>query len=193
MPASTSASAITTKYNGTNRLIVNALSNENSFNLSSFDNGSSLGPYVNIGRNSNASTSAAGLIILTTKGGTAEYLYSDNSGNLRIGTTLPTSANDTSNTVVGTQTSSLAAKNIIGGVISPRDALSNILTATKALRRFTYKNGSFDNQVFDGVIVDYAPRYGMDNGKSLNDITLFNDLILSIQALSDRLEKLENN
>ena len=193
MPASTSASAITTKYNGTNRLIVNALSNENSINLASFDNTTSLGPYVNIGRNSNASTSAAGLIILTTKGGTAEYLYSDNSGNLRIGTTLPTSANDTSNTVVGTQTSSLAAKNIIGGVISPRDALSNILTATKALRRFTYKSGSFDNQVFDGVVIDYMPRYGMDNGKSLNDITLFNDLILSIQALSDRLEKLENN
>ena len=193
MPASTSASAIIAKYNGTNRVLINALSNENSFNLSSFDNGSSLGPYVNIGRNSNATTSAAGLIILTTKGGTAEYLYCDNSGNLRIGTTLPTSANDTSNTVVGTQTSSLSAKDIIGGVISPRDALSNILTATKALRRFTYKNGSFDNQVFDGVVIDYAPRYGMDNGKSLNDITLFNDLILSIQALSDRLEKLENN
>lgn len=160
--------------------------------IDSADTGASnFGPFLSVGRNTNAS-GAGGWIRLYTKSGSTGDLWVDNSGNVRVGAATGNS-NDTGGTVVGTQSSSLTAKNIIGSTISPRDALMNILAATKALRRFTYKNGSFDNQEFDGVVIDYAPRYGMDNGKSLNSITLFNDLILSIQALSDRLEKLENN
>ncbi len=73
--------------------------------LQPYDNGAGLGPLLTIRENNNASTPAAGALALYDKGSTLFYMWTDDSGNLRIGTSAPINANDTSGTVVGTQTS----------------------------------------------------------------------------------------
>jgi len=71
--------------------------------LSAYDNGTGTGASVAIYNNTNATTSAAGNLQLYTKSGIRWFLWVDDNGVLRIGQTSPTSANDTSGTVVGTQ------------------------------------------------------------------------------------------
>jgi len=166
--------------------------------LAAADMGSSYGPHIVVSRNSNASTPASGFMQIVNRGNSAYSIWPDNSGNLRIGTATPTNANDTSGTVVGTQTSSLDSKNILGPVRSADYAIEQVvLAARRALRQFQYKSGAFDYQIFEGIITDYAPRYGMDRdaahpaGKSLNEIQLFSDLLLSVEWLYDRVLQLE--
>ena len=169
--------------------------------LATADNGSSYGPFISINRNSNASTPAAGWIQLVARTGVAVALWIDNAGNMRLNTGgNPTNANDTSGTVVGTQTSSLDSKEALGDTCTPEEALQHILEAAKgALRRFKYKNGSYNGQEFEGIITDFAPRYGMDRdashpaGKSLNIIQVISDLILSVRYLSEKLITIEEN
>ena len=66
-----------------------------------------------------------------------------------------------------------------------------------AVRRFTYKNGSFGGEEFSGLVVDYAPRYGMDRdadhpaGKSLNVVTAIGDLMIAVDYLAGRVAALE--
>lgn len=186
---------------GTNAIYVGTPNNQTAggVTLAAADNGSSYGPYIAISRNSNASTPAAGWIQLVARTGTAVALWIDNAGNMRLNTGAnPTNANDTSGTVVGTQTSSLDSKIVLGNTCTSEEAVGHVLnTARNALRRFKYKNGSFNDQEFEGLIVDYAPRYGLDRdaehpaGKSLNVIQIINDLILSVQYLSEKLTTLE--
>jgi len=166
--------------------------------ISAADNGSSYGPFVYIGRNNNASTPATGFLQITNRGNTSYNLWPDNSGNLRIGTTTPTNANDTSGTVVGTQTSNLESKLILGAAPAASYAIAQVVQAARtALRQFQYKSGAFNHQIFEGIITDYAPRYGMDRdvdhpaGKSLNEIQLFSDLLLSVEYLYSRVQRLE--
>lgn len=163
--------------------------------ISSADNGSSYGPFIYIGRNTNGSTPATGFIQATNRAGTSYNLWPDASGNLRIGTTTPTNAQDSSGTVVGTQTSSLDSKIILGPSTTPDAAIEHVLQAARtALHQFRYKSGAFNDEIFQGIVTDYAPRYGMDRdathpaGKSLNVIQLFNDLILSVEYLHNKLE-----
>lgn len=185
------------QYNTQLRAFVQLTGSTTQFALAAFDNGSGLGPGIYIDRNNNASTPAAGFLRLTNRGGSDYYTWADASGNLRIGTTSPTNANDGTGTVVGTQTSSLDSKNILGSVISPQEALQNLLNACKALRRFSYKNGAFNGEEFEGLVVDYAPRYGMDRdeahpaGKSLNVITLLGDLVQAVAYLNQKIEAME--
>jgi hypothetical protein len=187
------------KYNGTSRSYVEETSNRNQFVFSNFDNGSDVGTTLVLGRNSNASTPAAGFVYAVAKGGTAYAIWPDNSGNLRIGTSTPTSANDTSGTVVGTQTSSLASKNIADSLPDMREAYQYILQAARTgLRAWSYKNNAYNNEFFpNGIVTDYADRYGMDrdtehpHGKSLNTPVAIGDLMASILVLSERLDRLE--
>lgn len=163
--------------------------------ISSANNGSSYGPFMFIGMNTNGSTPSAGFIQLVNRNFGSYNLWPDASGNLRIGTTTPTNAQDSSGTVVGTQTSSLDSKIILGPSATPDAAIEHVLQAARtALHQFRYKSGAFNDEVFQGIITDYAPRYGMDRdaahpaGKSLNVIQLFNDLILSVEYLHNKLE-----
>lgn len=167
--------------------------------INSGDLGNTYGPWIQIGRNTYASGTRAGWLRLTRKSGTGGDLWVDDSGNLRIGADT-TSANDTGGTVVGTQSSSLDSKHMLGDVCTPEEALQHIVDAAKvALRRFKYKNGSFSGQEFEGIITDFAPRYGMDRdashpaGKSLNVIQVISDLILSVRYLSEKLITIEEN
>ncbi len=199
MPSSTTAYALQILYNSIEAMRLQALATDHSVQLAAFDNGNSIGPYITLGRNSNASTPASAFIIIQDKNSNANRIWVDGSGNLRIGTSNPTNANDLAGTVVGTQTSSRAFKNILGAATNPAQALKNIVEAgRRALRRFTYKSGAYNNQAFEGIIVEEAPRYGMDRdaehpaGKSLNEITLLSDLVGAIVALTERLEALES-
>jgi len=199
MPVSTSGFAIEGQYNGVERFKLALQSNDTFLSLPSFNNGASFGCRIFVGRNSNGGTPSGGFILLEDSAANFYPLWFDTSGNLRTAgaNTQPTSG--TTGTVIGTQTSSRLFKNILGAVCSPAESLRNILEAgRKALHKFTYKNGAFNGQEFDGVIVEDAPRYGMDRdedhpaGKALNEIQLFNDLIQSIVVLNERIERLEH-
>lgn len=68
------------------------------------DNGTSTGANLILQRNTNATTPAAGFITFYNRAGTAYYVWVDSVGDLRIGTSLPTNAQDSSGDPVGTQT-----------------------------------------------------------------------------------------
>jgi len=199
MPASNSGKAWLAKYNGTTRVYAEATLTRSQIVFPSFDNGSDVGPTINIGRNSNGSTPAAGLLYIMARSATQYAIWPDNSGNLRIGTSSPTSANDTTGTVVGTQSSSLASKNIADSLPDMREAYQHILQAARnGLRAWSYKNNAYNGEYFpNGIVTDYAPRYGMDrsesnpHGKSLNTPVAIGDLMASILVISERLDRLE--
>jgi len=155
-------------------------------------------PYMQIGRNNNASTPSAGWIRMTRKDGNFGDLWVDNSHVLRIGyNSAVTSSTDTGGNVVGLQVSSLDQKDVLGESINNEQAISYIIdTAKHGLRHFRYKSGAFGGEEFDGIITDYAPRYGMDrdaahpSGRSLNMITVINDLILAVEYLHGKVQEL---
>lgn len=161
------------------------------------DFGASAGPRIQIGRNSNASTPSAGHFLLRNLNNSAYRIWPDGSGNLRIGTTDPSYANDTAGTVVGTQTSMAAAKDIMPGLSAIDDVATRIRAGADAVRKFAYKSGAYNRQMFEGVVVDEAPEYGMDRdddhpaGKSLNEIQIIGDLLRMVADLAQRVAELE--
>jgi hypothetical protein len=103
MPASTSGSAFLSYYDSSLRWRVIHTATASLQEMRDFDNGSSVGPLFSVGRNNNGSTPAAGSIELLMRDGSTRYLWVDNTGDLRIHSSQPTNATDTSGTVVGTQ------------------------------------------------------------------------------------------
>ena len=194
MPTSTANAAAILKYNNVTRFTLTASADNSSIDMAAFNNGSSIGPAILIRNNSNGSTPAAGSLGLFRKGGAFDSVWVDNSGNLRIWTSnQPTSATDTSGTVIGTQTSSLDTKDIIDEFIDNGAALRAILTTP--LYRFRYKNNRYD-QEFVGIVTDYAPLFGMDRdkehpaGKSLNVMTAHGLEMAAIKALAEQVTTL---
>ncbi|MBP8294183.1 MAG: hypothetical protein KAX65_15510 [Caldilineaceae bacterium] len=165
--------------------------------FSPYDNGTSWAAFIQIGRNSNASTPAAGAINLQDKNGTARWIWPDGSGNLRVHTSVPTNALDADGTVIGAQTSMAEAKLIAPELSLMADVLDRIAAGADAVRRFVYRDGSFGGQHFEGVITDNAPAYGMDRdaehpqGKSLNEIQIAGDLLRAVAWLTERVVQLE--
>ncbi len=181
-PASTSALSLTTPANQNVGMIV----------ISAADCGANYGPHINIGRNSNGSTPASGFVYLINRGNTGYAIWPDASGNLRIGTLAPSSGNDTSGVVCGTQTSSLDTKNVVSEFTDYDEALGAIIATP--LYNFTYKSGAFNSEQFTGIITDYSPVFGMDRddkhqgGKSLNEVTAHGYEMAAIKALNKRIE-----
>ncbi|MBK8772619.1 MAG: hypothetical protein IPM06_19640 [Rhizobiales bacterium] len=196
-PASTSVAVLSASYAGQERMRLEVLSNVSQLTMSPFDNGALAGGRILADRNTNASTPAAGTLGLRDKGGQTYWIWPDDSGVLRIDVNLPVNANDTAGTVVGAQTSSLDSKDIAGEPIAIDDVLAAVRAGAEAVRRFTYKSGSFNGEEFSGVVVDYAPRYGMDRdaehpaGKSLSVITVVGDLLMAVSNLAERVAALE--
>lgn len=145
------------------------------------------GPVITLGRNTNATNAGAGSVNFLNKDGTAGYVWQDAGGLLRINTAAPTTANDTQGTVVGAQSSSLASKNVLGEFTDYQGALSTVLNTP--LFNFNYKSGAFNNEEFTGIITDYSPAFGMDNGKSLNVI---NGLGYTIGAIKEQQNQIMN-
>jgi len=203
MPTSTSVLAQRWQYNGTTRAQINVTSSSTYFALNDFDNGSGLGTSVIISRNVNATTPAAGNLRITSRANADYYIWPDNSGDLRIGTTLPTSANDTSGTIVGLQSSISESKNISRRIDRFEDALQAILSVP--LYEFQYKE-HYPGQSFLGIVTDYSreialkdgsPIFGMDidkdnpGGKSLNEISIAGHLIAAVKEQQRMIDELK--
>jgi len=200
MPALTAATALGINYNGVARVTFTQQAGLSRFILNAADLGANVvGAGVFIGRNSNVGSPAAGFIRMTTRGDVNEYIWPDSSANLRIGTVEPIYDNDATGTVIGTQTSMAAAKHISNELSPLDDVLARIRQGAKAVRRFTYRSGSFGGQQFEGVVIDDAPEYGMDRdkahpaGKSLNEINIAGDLLRFAAWSMQRIEALEGN
>jgi hypothetical protein len=184
-------------HDGALRGFWTATSGESEIQLSPWDNGSGPGSHLSLRRNSNGATPAAGFVELSELDGTLQRIWPDNSGNLRIYNADPTNANDTSGTVVGTQTSMAAAKYLYSELSTIEDVLHRIADGAAAVRSFVYRRGSYNRQRFEGVITDYAPDYGMDRdeehpaGKSLNEIQIMGDLLRAVEHLTRRVRQLE--
>lgn len=155
--------------------------------------GTSYGPMVIIGRNTSG-TGGPGFIRFQSKNGTNYDLWHDNSGNLRTNG-FPQAESDTDGsigTVVGTQTSTLDTKDVLGDGVSPEDALAIILRTP--IKRFRYKNGAYSGSVFDGIIADDSPTFAMDpndrypQGRSFNPVSAFGYVVQAIKALSRQME-----
>ena len=183
--------------NSANRFAYSATDTSSLILLYAFDNGTGAGPYVNIQRNNNASTPSAGFVQISDLNNTSRRIWPDAAGLLRIHNATPTNANDTSGTVVGDQTSSLDSKHVQGESAPIGAVLAAVRQGAEAVRRFVYKSGAYNGEEFSGVVVDYAPRYGMDRdaehpaGKSLNVITAIGDLLMAVANLTERVEALE--
>ncbi len=197
MPTSTTGKGLQVKYNGVERAYLKVASNSEEFILQDFNNGSGAGPYIGVLRNNNASTPAAGSIVLRNRAATDYFLWPDASGNLRIHTGQPTNATDGAGTVVGAQTSCLSSKDVVGDPVSIDDVLASVRQGAEAVRRFVYKSGSYNGEEFSGIVTDYAPRYGMDRdeehpaGRSLNVINAIGDMMIVLNDLVQRVAALE--
>jgi len=171
---------------------VNPGSGRGTVSIGDADNGTGPGGICLIGYNTNATTPAAGNVTFRKLNGAYRSIWPDSADQLRFHTAAPTNATDTAGTVVGTQTSSLDSKDVIEGVSSIEDVLAAVQRGAEAVRRFTYKSGAFGGEEFEGVVVDYAPRYGMDRdaeheaGKSLNLINAVGDLLRAVAWLVER-------
>lgn len=210
MPASTTGNAWTASYNSSARAWLIAQAAENLFRIDAANLGNNVkGAEVRLGRNSSASTNggAPGILSIQQANGAAiRYMWPDDSGNLRIHTSpatgnsgTPTVDANTAGVVVGTQTSHASFKNVTGEPVMASMALRQLSEAARQVRRFVYKDGSFGGQEFSGLILDgdELHRYGMDAdaahpaGKSLNVVNLLGDLLLAVEALTQRVEVLE--
>ena len=94
------------------------------------------GPIITVGRNTNATNTGAGSINFQTKAGTAEYVWTDAAGKLRIHTSAPTNALDTAGVVVGDQTSTRDTKQDITDYTDYSGALAMVINAP--LHTFRY-------------------------------------------------------
>lgn len=186
--------------------------------MTSQDLSNGTGPFLAAGRNSNGSTPAPGGIrFARANGGAVAFLYIDNSDIFRFlsggAGAGPTSANFTSGAVVGAQTSSLDKKDVLGD--PDLDGLwKRINIGAAAVRRFVYKRHDwvdedtgaivegerpFGGEEFSGIIVDWAPHYGMDRdadhpaGKALNEINLLGDLLLAVADLHAEVDALRGS
>lgn len=163
------------------------------------DAGNSFAPYLYLGRNSNASTPSAGWMRFTRKDNNYGDVWVDTNGMLRIAANSGvTSTTDFGGTIVGTQTSSLDSKEVLGNACAPDEAIGHVIRAARtALRRFRYKSGAIQGQEFEGIVTDYYPRYGMDRdeehpaGKALNEIQILSDLLQSVEYLYRKVQALE--
>ena len=194
-PASSTAQALQIKIGGTAAILAIPAGPGPVISLQPMDTGNNIaGSYLVLGNNTNATKPGAGFVRFYGRAGSINRVWADSTGVMRIHNADPIYDNDAAGTVIGTQTSMAEAKNLLGEVGDPVEALRAIVAAAKTgLRRFTYKSGSFNNEEFEGVVTDLAPRYGMDRdeehpaGKSLNEIQLFGDLIRAVALLAAKV------
>lgn len=196
--ASASAKAQEWRYNGTQAAYVTAKSNESGISLTQRNLGNNVrGPYLVAYANSNAGAEgpAAGCLQLRQASNVDRMIWPDAAGNLRINTAAPTGSSgsptisDTAGTVVGTQTSTLASKNILGDGVSPADALATILATP--VKRFKYKSDAYNGSEFHGIIADYSPEFAMDDGRVFNPVSAFGFTVQAVKALTERITALE--
>lgn len=155
---------------------------------------SAAGFAISAGRNTSGG-GAPGIHRFIDKAGSTADLWVDTTGVLRIGGGPVEGTADTGGTIVGTQTSTLDTKILLGNDLTPSEALATILATP--VKHFRYKGGSYNGSEFHGIIADWSPEFAMDpepahpNGRSFNPVNGLGFTIQAIKALNDRIEALE--
>ena len=178
-------------------------------NINGRDLNAGQGPFIAIGRNSDAVTPAPGCVEFTeADGSTEDGLYPDNAGDLRIYSLgCPSSGTIASGTVVGTQTSTLDTKRLIGRdgafVTRRQDGYTAILPED-AYRRmvgdpiYRYdRYGKYSGSIWTGPAIDTSEWYGQDpdamhpHGRSGSLDNLAGYTMLSFRHVDARIAALE--
>lgn len=185
------------------------LDSQPTIKLQPYDNGAGLGSMLELRENNNASTPAAGVLRSYTKSVASYFLWVDDSGSYRIGTTAPTNANDTSGTVVGMQTSWHELKENIEEWNG-----AEALEAIRALTLYSYQmiedsqeTRGGEKPTYKGLVIQDADResdawfalgLGDQQVPVLNDRNLFGYMLAAIRhggdiivALQERVAALE--
>lgn len=156
--------------------------------------GAAMGNRLFAGGNTSGNT-AAGAVSFYRRGVASYAMWIDASGDVRVGldTIRPTEDNttnpDTGGTVVGTQTSTLATKNLTGKHLDPNIALATILGTR--VESFTYKSGAYNNTEFFGIIADWSPEFAMDDGRSFNPVSAFGYTVQAFKGQAAQIAALE--
>jgi hypothetical protein len=149
-----------------------------------------------VGYNNSASTPSAGSAVIHNRAGTYYSIWPDASGNLRIVSgAQPTSATDTSGSVVGTQTSWAGIKEDITEWSEPQAALDAVLAA----KLFHYHlKGDPSRRQYAGLVIrdeDRGAWFAENDGEgqipALNERNLFGYLIAAMQAQQGQIEELK--
>ena len=209
--ASPTAGLLHMKVNGTTASAFSLTATASTFILHARDFGNNVaGPQIRLNRNTSSGTEgpAAGAIRFAEADGTSQHVWIDATGDARVHTSAPTGSSgsptvsDTAGTVIGTQTSPKAIKNIIyeWSDENAHFALQQVLDLP--VYNFTFKDGR--KGIFTGLAIEdgEVPWYGMDpavggdtvphgTAKALNEINLFGYMVLSIRALEQRVAELE--
>lgn len=164
-----------------------------------FGTGTATGATVIAGNNTSGS-GAAGTLGCVTRGNVLHYIWPDNSatpGVLRIHTARPTENNttvsDTAGTVVGSQTSCLDQKRLLGRA-DAQTLLERVRATT--LHEFEYRS-QWRGERFVGLVTDEAPFFGLDRdaahpgGRILNEVNAIGALMGAVQALATRLDEIQ--
>jgi hypothetical protein len=174
-------------------------SNGRPFILAAFGNGSSVGRRIQIERNNNGGTPASGHLAMEDAGGSVQYVWPDDSaatGDFRIGTTAPNNANDTSGTVIGTQTSWHELKEDIN-LWFGEEAIDRL----NDLKLYSYRfkgDGKRHGKLMNGLVVfeeDRGSWWSMNDASNqtpaLDEANLIGHLIAAVQTLDERVKQLE--
>jgi len=164
--------------------------------VGSGDCGSSYGPHISVGRNSNASTPAAGFLYMAARPGTMCAIWVDNTGVVRLNTAaVPTNANDTSGTIIGNQSSYVGLKTDVVEWNDTKAALDAVMSVPLFSYRFIADQ---DDREYRGIVITDEDRgaWFSDNDKdnqvpSLNERNLFGYLIAAIQEQQRQIEELK--
>lgn len=197
-PTSPSEPPLVVRIAGTDQFVCDeADSGGRRFTLGGYDNGTGIGRQLLLGRNSNVTTPASGHLRISDAGGTAQYVWPDDSaspGDLRIGTTLPTNANDTSGTVVGTQSSWHALKKDI----EPWDgegAIETILNTPLWSYRFQ-GDGKRGSKLMHGIVIHEDDRrawYAMNGADNqipaLDEANVQGNLLGAVKKLVQKIDE----
>lgn len=139
-------------------------------------------------------TGAAGRILFRERDNTAEYVWCDTTGVLRIHTSAPiasNSATDTAGTVIGAQTSSRRSKRDIEAFTDRAAALAFVRQIP--VYRFRYREGFAQDtaQQFLGILADETPELAHHGGQAFNPVSAAGYLLAAVQALADRVDALD--
>jgi hypothetical protein len=178
------------RMNGVERFSYLMNNTNNQLSFLGFDNGTGGGPIILVGPNANASTPTPGQVIMTQANGTNASIYPDNSAVWRTFAGGVNNGNFASGTVIGAQTSRLAAKTVLGAGIAPAAALSKLLETP--VIEFEYKNGGYNGSRFQGIVADWSPEFAMDEGRVFSPVSAFGYTVQSIKELTRRLAAAEN-
>ena len=194
MPASASENNLKLQYNGTVAIQFETKAGGTSIRTVAADLGNdALGTGIFLERNSNGTSAGASFLAHTDRGNQRYYTWVDDAGNCRVGTTAPIGSQDTSGTVVGTQTSWHHQKDYTPATLTPTIALDRINALS--LYDYTYKDDPSKVE-YTGLVGFGRNDWYLTNIENqqipvLDTRTIIGHLVAAVQRLTTRIGALE--